>query len=254
MIPVSIIIITLNEEKKITKCLDSIINISDDIIVIDSFSKDKTKTLCTSYKNVKFIENRFINYSQQRNFALRFTKYNYVLNIDADEFLSPQLQESFLKLQINESSNILYSFNRLNFYCGKPVKFGGWNPDIKKKFWNKNFAKWEGAVHETLKFTETPAEIRLKGNLMHYTFDTIDQHIDQINKFSAISAEELFIKGKKPGLKPIFAPFTKFFKDYFLKLGFLDGYYGYIIAKNNAFAKFAKYAKLKQKINEQKAN
>lgn len=246
MVPISIIIITLNEEKKIRKCIESVINISDDIIVIDSNSQDRTTDICNEYDNVKVIINKFTNYSQQRNFGTLHAKYDYVLNIDADEYLSEELQNSILSQKYNAEKNYSFSFNRQNFYCNKPIKHGGWYPDIKQKFWNKKFAEWEGDVHETLKFVEKPVDIRLKGDLMHYTFDSIGEHIGQINKFTEISAKQLFRKNKKPGIKLILSPPIKFIKDYFFKLGFLDGFYGFVIAKNNAYAKFAKYSKLKQ--------
>ncbi len=245
MIPVSIVIITLNEEKNIKRCLDSVIDISDDILIIDSDSKDKTVEICKQYKNVKVISNKFIDYSSQRNFGTESAKYDYILNIDADEVLSEKLKKSILSLNIDNNKNIIYSFNRLNHYCLRPIKFGAWYPDVKRKFWNKNYAKWEGNVHETLKFKDKPQEIKLKGDLLHYTYDNPEEHFNRTIKYAILSAEKDFINGKKSNiLKLIFKPFLKFIFLFFFKLGFLDGYYGYLIAKTSAFSDFIRISVL----------
>lgn len=248
MIPVSIVIITLNEEKNIKRCLDSVIDISDDIIVVDSGSKDRTVEICKTYKNLRPFENKFIDYSQQRNFGTSLSKYNYILNIDADECLSNELKNSILNLKIDDNENIVYSFNRLNHYCGKPIKYSGFYPDIKRKFWNKNYAEWKGKVHETLDFKETPKHIKLKGDLLHYTYNSEKEHITQSIKYAIIGAEADLENNKKPSIiKLIFKPYFKFLFIYFIKLGVLDGRYGYMIAKLSAFTDFVKQAILFRK-------
>lgn len=245
MLPISIVIITLNEEKNIKRCLDSVFELSDDIIVVDSGSTDKTEDICNKYDNVRFVTNKFIDYSQQRNFGSSLTRYNYILNIDADEELSETLKNSIKSLKINPESNILYKFNRLNHYCSKPLKFGGWYPDVKKKFWNKNYAKWTGNVHETLFFSKEPTDVKLKGDLFHYTYNSLEEHINQTIKYALLRAES-DIKNKKTHskIKLLFKPWFKFILLYFLKLGFLDGYYGFIVAKTSAFSDFIRISKV----------
>lgn len=251
MIPVSIVIITLNEEKNIKRCLDSVIEISDDIIVVDSGSDDNTEKICKEYKNLRFVVNKFIDYSNQRNFGTSLTKYQYVLNIDADEVISSELKSSILNINFENEINTLYSFNRLNHYCSKPLKFGGWYPDVKRKFWNKDFAEWTGTVHETLEFKEKPQIIKLKGDLLHYTYQSPEEHVNQTIKYAFLSAEQEFAKGKKTNiLKLLFKPGLKFFFLFFLKLGFCDGFYGYIVAKNTAYSEFIKQSYLRLKNNK----
>ncbi len=241
MIPVSIIIISLNEEKNIWGCLNSLKGITDDIIVIDSGSKDKTVEICESFDNVRVFINDFVDYSNQRNFGTSKANYAYVLNIDADERISDELRKSILGIEISRESNVLYTFNRLNHYCSKPLTMGGWYPDVKRKFWNKNFAKWEGIVHEDLVFSEKPDIVKLKGDLIHYTYSSVNEHVSQSIKYAFLSAEKDFSRGKKAGiLKLIFKPTFKFVLLYFLRLGFIDGYYGFLAAVVSAYASFVR--------------
>jgi glycosyltransferase involved in cell wall biosynthesis len=246
MIPISIVIITLNEEDNIKACLDSVCGLSDNIIVVDSGSDDRTQEICKSYPNVSLYINKFVDYSQQRNFGSSKSVYEYILNIDADERISEELRRSILELKLKPASNILYTFNRLNHYCSKSLKFGAWYPDVKRKFWNKNFANWEGIVHENLVFIEKPEIIKLKGDLLHYTYSSVNEHISQTIKYSLLGAQKDFSRGKKAGIiKLLFKPAFKFSLLYFLRFGFLDGYYGFLAARISAYGSFVRDSALR---------
>jgi len=140
-----------------------------------------------------------------------------------------------------------YEFNRLNNYCGKWIKHCGWYPDKKLRLWNSEKGKWQGTNPHDEFIIEKGTIGFLKGDLLHYSFITQEQHKKQIDLFSSISSRALFEKGETATfLTLLIKPFAKFIKSYFLKLGFLDGYYGFLISWLSAGAKYKKYKKLKQ--------
>jgi len=246
---ISAVIITYNEERNIARCLESLQKVADEVIVVDSFSTDKTKDICSSFK-VKFIEKEWEGYSTTKNYANSLARYDYILSIDADEALSPELIKSALKFKNDSNPMPAYRLNRLTNYCGKWIRHGSWYPDRKIRLWKNGIAQWEGDLHEQLKFNNIVYIGQLSGKLYHYSFYSISQHVTQINRFTDIASETDFNKDKHAGLLKIyFMPKWKFFRDYFLKLGIIDGYYGYIVCKLSAHAKFLKYTKLRQKLN-----
>jgi len=252
MIKLSGVIITFNEEKNIERCLKSLIDIADEVIVLDSFSTDKTKEICAKY-NVKFFEHKFDNYVNQKNRALEFANNFYILSLDADEELSDELKNSIREVK-NYWKYDSYMFNRLTFFCRKPVMHCGWYPDAKIRLWDKRTGKWTGnQVHEVVKIDRNANIGFLNGDLLHYSFLSIEQHINQINKFSTIKAQVLHEKHKNTNIfKIIFSPFLKFLNSYIFKLGFLDGFYGFVICINSAHSKFLTYSKLYQYNKKQK--
>lgn len=243
---ISAVIITFNEEKNIERCLKSLSGIADEIIVLDSFSTDKTPEICKKY-DLRFEQHVFDGHIQQKNRAMNMTKYDYVLSLDADEFLSDELKISILGAK-NSLDFDAYYFNRLNFYCGQPIKHGAWYPDRKIRLWNKKKGQWGGKnPHDTVILQNPENKKYLTGDLMHYSFVSVNQHLDQINKFSSIKAKNDFDKKKKPSiLKIIFKPVYKFIVGYFFRMGFLDGFYGYVIARNSMHAEFLRHVKLKE--------
>lgn len=234
----SIVIITKNEERNIGRCLESIISLSDDIIVVDSGSQDMTREICQKHK-IKFIVNDFHDYSSQKNFGNNIAKYDYIFSIDADEALSPELYESIKSLSFDPNKNIAFSFNRLSFHCSQAIKHGGWYPDKKTRIWNKKFGQWQGEIHEKLIFDSPPQIAHLNGDLLHYTYYTRDEHINQAKKFSSLNAKSDFKQGKNSNLFLVYFSFVfRFISVYILRLGFLDGKIGYFIAKTTARATF----------------
>ena len=243
---ISAIIITFNEETNIRRCLDSVKDVVDEIVVVDSFSKDQTEAICKEFR-VRFIQRRFDGYRDQKNFANDQAEYDYVLSLDADEALSEELKKSVLKSKEEGLSADAYEFSRMNFFCGKAIKHGGWYPDKKIRLWNRTKGKWGGNnLHEIIDLQENTSKKNLSGDLLHYSFTSISQHIRQIDKFSDMKAELDFKAGKKSNLlKIVGLPMIKFFLLYFVKLGILDGYYGLVIAINSAHFTFLRYTKLK---------
>ena len=243
-VQLSVVIITLNEEKNIGRCLSSVLSIADDIVVVDSFSTDKTKQICID-KKVRFITHKFEGHIEQKTWALTQAKYNHVLSLDADESLTKELQEELLKIK-NNWQHDGYSFNRLTNFCGKWIKHCGWYPDKKLRMWDTSKGAWGGDnPHDKFILEKGATTHHINKDLLHYSFYTVDQHLKQIEYFSDISSKAAYEKRKKSNRFKIFYKSTfKFFRDYVLKLGFLDGYYGYVVCKNSAYAKKLKYTKL----------
>lgn len=245
MIKLSVVIITYNEENNIERCLLSVKDIADDIVVVDSFSTDATQEICKKY-NVRIFEHEFEGYAEQKNFANTQTKYQYILSLDADEALSVELKKSILNVKNNWQYDG-FKMNRFTNYCGKWIKHTGWYPDTKLRIFDKTKAKWTGfGLHEKLELSENSKISLLKGDILHYSYYSISQHIETINKFSNIVAQARFEKGKKSNFfKIIFSPIWKFVRTYFIKLGFLDGFYGFVISVNSAHSTFLKQVKLR---------
>ncbi len=245
---ISAAIITFNEEKNIERCLKSIINIVDEIIVVDSFSTDRTEEICKRY-NTLFIKNKFEGHIQQKNFAMNKCKHDYVLSLDADEELTAELQDKilFYKQQITDYD--AYIFKRLTNFCGKWVKHSGWYPDYKIRLWNKKMGEWGGEnPHDTVIMNKNSRQKKIAADILHYSFYSIEEHITQINKFSTIKADNLFRKNKNAYLlEMLFNPIVKFVKTFIFKCGFLDGFYGLVIALNSAFSNYLKLIKLYNK-------
>jgi len=250
MTPISVVIITYNEEKNIGRCIDSVIPIADEIVVVDSFSSDNTESICKE-KGVHFIRHTFEGHIEQKNLAITQAKYPHILSLDADEVLSEKLRKNILEVKENWQYDGYY-VNRLNNYCGKWIRHCGWYPDRKLRLWDSRKGKWTGTnPHDRFEMEKGAKTQNLKGDLLHYSFSSIKQHMDQVNLFSDIKAQMAFQKGKKSGLlKILFFPMFKFFRGYILKLGFLDGFYGYIICRNTAHGEFLRYAKLRRMLKE----
>ncbi len=244
MIRLSAVIIAYNEEKNIGDCINSLKEIADEIIVVSSFSTDKTEEIAQQ-KNARVIRHAFEGHIEQKNFALSQAANDYVLSLDADERLSEDLKQSILKVKSNWAHDG-YTMNRLNNYCGKWIKHGDWYPDRKLRLWNRIKGKWGGEnPHDKVVMQDGATVSRLKGNILHYTVTSIKQYEQQLEKYSSIAAEVLYRKGKTSSKLFAFvnAGYT-FFRNYFLKLGCLDGYYGWIISRQLCRHNYMKYSKL----------
>ena len=242
----SAVIITYNEEQNIGRCIDSLWQVADEVVVVDSFSTDRTEEICRQ-KNVRFIQHPFEGHIQQKNYAVEQAQNEYVLSLDADEELDDELENAILREKKNFQHDA-YSFNRLNNYCGQWIRHCGWSPDKKIRIWNKNQGRWGGLnPHDRVVLSAEASLKHLKGNLRHYSFSNVNEHISQIHFFTDISAQAAYNKGKRVSVAGVLIKaWFKFLQDYFLKLGFLDGYYGLVICINSSYAKFLKYLKLRE--------
>lgn len=251
MIRISAVIIAFNEEKKIARCIESLIPVADEIVVVDSFSTDKTVEICGRL-GAKIIQHPFANYIEQKNYALDCITHPWALSLDADEALSTELQQSILSVKPSPLAEG-YFMNRLTRYCNRWIKHAGWYPDRKLRLFIRNKAQWKGVnPHDKIEMQRGTKVMHLSGDLLHYSFDSHEEYVNQQKRFAAISAKHLHELGKNismPGAygKSVF----RFLKEYFLKTGFLEGRAGLKICGTSAAATFEKY-KLLHELNKKK--
>ncbi|MBK8443627.1 MAG: glycosyltransferase family 2 protein [Sphingobacteriales bacterium] len=247
MPPLSAVIITHNEAHNITRCLDSLQGIADEVIIIDSFSTDTTTTICQQY-GAKVIQRKWEGYTAAKNYGNHIARHDYILSLDADETLSDELKQSILSAKQNFSKDA-YCFNRCTNYCGTWIRHSAWYPDTKLRLWNKQKGTWQGNIHESVQMQPLTTLQKLKGDLLHYSYNNIAQHAQKINNFTTLMAADDFQKGKKSSITHILIkPLFKFFTDYIIKRGFLDGLAGFQICILSSYSSFLRQSKLLEMI------
>jgi glycosyltransferase involved in cell wall biosynthesis len=239
---ISAVVITKNEERNIRRCLASLQGVAEEVLVLDSFSEDETREICEEF-GVRFVEQEWLGFAATKNLGNEMATHPYILSLDADEQLTTELRNSILEAKQNPSG--AYSFNRMAFYCGKPIKHCGWYPDRKLRLFPKGKARWEGEfVHEKLVVDEDVKVTHLKGDLLHYSYYTLREHFDRAERYSSLAAQEL---SRQPmgrlRMKSIFSPIFRFLKMYIFRLGFLDGKHGYDVCRITAREVRLKYRK-----------
>lgn len=245
-VQLSVVIITFNEERNIGRCIDAVKDIADDIVVLDSFSTDRTAEICQS-KGVRFVQHTFDGHIEQKNRAITFAKFPHILSLDADEAPDERLKQSIIAVK-NNWQHDGYSMNRLTNYCGQWIRHCGWYPDTKLRLWDSRKGKWGGVnPHDRYELTAPQATTAyLAGNILHYSYYTVEEHYRQADKFSTIAARALYVKGKRSSLLlAAIKTGAKFLRNYIIKLGFLDGHYGFVICRISAGETWQKYIKLR---------
>ena len=246
----SAVIITFNEERNLQRCLDSLKGVADEIVVVDSFSTDGTRQIAEAAGAI-FIQHSFEGHIQQKNVALSRATCEWVLSLDADEALDEKLRSSILHVKASGKASG-YSMNRLTNYCGHWVKYCGWYPDTKVRLIRTGKGSWTGVnPHDRLELTEGATPLHLQGDILHYSYYSLDDHRKQIEYFGDIAARELFRRNMKVSWAMIFAKvIAQFVKSYIVKLGVLDGATGWTISRMSAYATWRKYTKLKNLYNQ----
>jgi len=236
---ISAVIATLNEEKNLKRCLESI-DFVDEIIIVDSGSSDKTVEIAKKFTKKIFL-NDFKGFSQIKQYGIEKAKSDWVLIIDADEEVSDNLKQKLL--EIDKKGNNINGFyiKRETFFLGKKIKYCGWGKDYQLRFFKKNKGAFDGKiVHEALNVQGKIGYIDFP--LYHYSYPDVKSYFDKMNRYTTLQAKQK--KGNFLLFKMIFSPFFKFFKMYFLRLGFLDGIHGLILSLFSGFSEFVKYAKM----------
>lgn len=245
----SAVIITYNEEANIGRCIDSLQAVVDEIVVVDCFSVDYTKEICLS-KGVSFYQNEFLGFANQKNYAASLAQHEYVLSLDADEYLSPELTAAILGIKGNFQFDG-YTMNRLSSYAGEWIRTCGWYPDTKLRLWRKGMGVWQGqGIHERVEMDGKHSVSHLDGDLLHHAYDNITQFLEKIQRYSDIYAKEHRYKIRSSGFKIFYKTSFAFIKSFFLKRGILDGYKGLLISVCNANFVFYKYSKLREANNQ----
>lgn len=235
---ISAVIITLNEERDIGRCLASVANVVDEMVVLDSGSQDRTVEICKQF-GATVINQEWLGYAATKNKGNELAAHDHILSLDADEALSEQLQRSIL-LEKSELKNA-YSFNRMNNYCGTWIKHGGFYPDKKIRLFNRHKARWGGGkVHESLQVDPEVNIIHLEGDLLHFSFYTVAEHRQKVEKYARLAAPDLTDKSALRIRSYLHAAW-RFVQSYFIKAGFLDGHHGFQICKQTAMEVRLKY-------------
>ena len=229
----SAVIITRNEEKHLSSCIQSIQGITDDIIVVDSGSTDDTISIAESH-GAQVYEIGWNGYGANKNFGTSKAKHNWIISIDGDEVISDSLKESILSLEPDRGS--VYLLNSLVNYAGTWIKHCGWYPRYKIRIFNREDCLWDDAkVHENLTPLAGMKQIKLSGDLLHYSYNSIHDHEKRITDYARLRAEGWIENNQAPSLsKRYFGSWFQFIKTYIVKLGFLDGHAGWTISKMNA--------------------
>ena len=244
---ISALLITFNEEKNIDEVLENL-SFANEIIVVDSYSTDSTFQKVKEHKDVKLIQREFKNYTDQKGFALTQANNDWVLFLDADERVTPALRKEILEAtQANKPEISAYYFLRQFMFQKKPLKFSGWQTDKNYRLFRKSKVCFDPnkIVHETLIVDGESAT--LKNKLIHFSYSTYQDYKRKMVKYGEMKAVEEVKKGKKAMFYHfLFRPFYKFFNNYFLRLGILDGKQGIIICYLNALGVYSRYNKMRE--------
>ncbi len=240
---ISACVIVFNEETKIRRCLESL-TWCDELIVVDSFSTDRTVEIAREFTPHVY-QHVWLGYVGQRNMIRDKASHPWILYLDSDEEVSPGLRDEILyEFEHGDRQFRGYEFPRLVFFLGRWIRHGEWYPDVKLRLFHKDFGRTEGEEPHDRVAVRGPVK-RLKHPVYHYTYDDLRDQNETLNRFSSITAQQKFVKDQSFAIVDLlFRPFFRFFKGYILRLGFLDGMAGFIIAVTNGYGAFLKYAKL----------
>ncbi|MBX9733742.1 MAG: glycosyltransferase family 2 protein [Chitinophagaceae bacterium] len=244
-IKLSVVIISFNEEHNIARCIESVRDVADEILIVDSHSTDATREIALAM-GARIVEHDFDGHIQQKNRAASLAKYDYVLSLDADEALSDELRISVDRVKQNWKHDA-FQMNRCTNWCGKWIKHSGWYPDKKLRLWDRRKGEW-GVVNPHDKwelYDGSKNYVWINGDILHYSYYTVEEHWKQAGKFSTIAAKALYIDGKRISWAGVYLkPVSKFIRNYILRAGFLDGRSGFLVCKITAWETYQKYLKL----------
>lgn len=241
MIPISVTILTKNSSKYLPDVLDSL-KAFDEVLIYDNGSKDQTLEIACQYPNVRIILGTFKGFGPTHNLASKGAKHDWILSIDSDEIVTPEMKDEISNLQLKEEC--VYSFPRNNYFNGKFIRWCGWYPDRQYRLYNRTKTCFtEAQVHESI-IIDKMRHVPLKSPLIHYSYDTIADFLSKMQSYSHLFAEQNLGKKSSSPLKAVAHGWFAFFKSYILKKGFMGGYEGFVISAYNGHTAFYKYLKL----------
>lgn len=239
---ISVVIIAKNEAHIIGNTLQSLQGVTDDIIVVDSGSMDETVSICEK-AGAKVIQTTWDGYGANKNKGIAAARYDWILSLDADEAADTRLKSELMNLKPVDE-DVVYELSYRNFFCNKHIRFGVWANDRHVRLFNRRKVVWnDAAVHENLIFPVGVKVLPLPGYVLHYTVNSLKEFTDKTVAYAYSNARKYHLQGKKAGfVKRYIAPAFSFIQHYVFRLGFLDGWEGYLICKTNAWYTFIKYA------------
>lgn len=241
----SVAIITYNEEKNIERTLKAVQDISDEIVIVDSGSRDRTVEICRKY-GANVIEQPWLGYGKQRNLAIEKSTQEWVLNIDADEEITPELRRKIKEIIDAKEQKDVYKIKFTTVCFGKKLRHGGWSGSSHIRLFKKNSGKFnDNLVHEAFESIGTIGT--LEEEILHHSYNTLEDYFSKFNRYTTEGALDYYKKGKKTGLfQIVLNPLYKFLRMYIFRLGFLDGVEGFLIATTSAIYSMVKYFKLRE--------
>jgi glycosyltransferase involved in cell wall biosynthesis len=241
-VPLTVTVITLNEAANIDDCLASA-DFASEIIVVDSGSADATVDIARA-RGARVMTRDWLGYSDQKNFAAAQASHDWILSVDADERVTPELANEVRRIVESNPSEAGYRIPRVTFHLGRWIRTTDWYPDSQLRLYHRKRASWPAKlVHESVAATGTVG--RLTGELQHFAYRDLSHHYSTMDRYTTLAAEEMRAKGRKAGiLDLVFHPWAAFMRNYFLKRGVLDGVPGFIISVMNSYYVFLKFAKL----------
>ncbi len=239
----SVIIITKNEAADIRACLESVAW-ADEIIVVDSASTDNTAAICKELGAKVHVAQDWPGFGPQKNRALAYATRDWVLSLDADERVTPELRREIEAVMREEGTCSAYDIPRSSSYCGRFMRHSGWYPDYVTRLFKRGSARFsDDLVHERLVVEGTKG--KLQGELLHYAFDGMEEVLRKVDQYSTAGAQRMHAQGRKGSLAgAVLRGFWSFARTYFLRLGFLDGREGFMLAVSNAEGTYYRYVKL----------
>ena len=231
MLKLSIVILTFNSQKYLNKVLNSC-TFADEVLIIDSGSTDDTLKIANAFQNTKILHQKWLGFGKQKQAGVEACKNDWLFVLDSDEIITDELKNEILS---NDFTCRAYFIPRLNYFFGKPIKHCGLYPDVTLRLFDKKYAKFsEDEVHEKVLTNEKTDTLR--NHMLHFAYENIEEFITKQNRYSSLNKKDRV-------LKALFSPYWTFFKIYFLRLGFLEGWRGFVIAKLYAQYTFWKYVK-----------
>ncbi len=235
-------LITRNEEHNLPRVLNSVRGVADEIVVADCGSTDRTLEIARDY-NARVITQAWTNFAEQKNVAAAAASHDWILSLDADEELSPALRESLLAWKKQEPEFTVYEFTRRAWYLGAWVHHTSWHPDFQRRLFRRDAAQFSGIIHEGLRFQGKPG--RLKGDLLHYTVRTVEEHEQKVEQYTTLAAQQMLASGRRSWRAAMWlAPPWNWLNNYVLCFGFLDGHRGWVISRMSARGAWLKFRKL----------
>ena len=240
---ISATIIALNEERQLERCIRSLQEVVEEVILVDSGSQDRTCEVGEA-SGARVCRRPFTNFADQKNYATFQASHDWILSLDADECLSRELRARLLDLKQASVQVDAYAFPRRAHYLGRWIRHSGWYPDYKVRLFHKSKARWEGKfVHESVVVNGRVS--RIEADLLHYTCDSIAEHLQRLDHYTTLAAQSMLEEGRDPSIRGLLgSSVSAFVKAYVLRAGFLDGRQGVIIAVLASYYNFLKQAKL----------